>query len=42
MEGVAVQSGVVRRVTNSLEFKELMKAIVNLSSTERKNIKVAR
>ena len=42
MQGGVVQGGVVRQVTNSLEFKELMKAIVNLSSTERKNIKVAR
>jgi hypothetical protein len=42
LEGVAVQSGVVHLVTNILEFKELGKATVRLSSIEIKNIKVAK
>ena len=42
MEGVAVHGGVVHLVTNILEFKELRKTTVSLSSIEIKNIKVAK
>ena len=42
MEGVAVQGGIVHLVTNILEFKELGKTTVSLSSIEIKNIKVAK